>query len=264
MATATVDDATIAYDERITRYFYVAGVVLLGYDHILTFGPEVRYIWRRSGHLRTSAWYLFVRYFALFTNLGMLAFDFGNFPSKTCTTLNNAYGFLIVVQELIVACTLILRVLAMYSFDKRVMFTLGTAAVVGVSLAAWCVIPTRPVPVYKTNLPGCHTPASKAQQIRLAGAWEALLGGDIILLSLTLYRGYTHSRHVTLPAGSLWRILVRDGAVYFVVICLANLATILIYYFGNINTTAGLSTFTVSYVTASDTSTPTSSPIDFL
>ncbi|KAJ7195171.1 hypothetical protein GGX14DRAFT_575711 [Mycena pura] len=257
MTTTTVDQPTIAYDQRITRYFYVAGV---GYDHILTFGPEVRYIWK-SGNLRTSAWYLFVRYFALFTSLGMLAFDFGNFPIKhrkvtisvdqnfdSCTTLNDTYAFLIVAQELTVGCTLILRVLAMYSFDKRVMFALGTVAIVGGSLAAWCIIPTSPVPVYKTNIPGCHTPASKAQQIRLAGAWEALLGADIILLSLTLYRGYTHnlSRRVPLPAGSLWRIVVRDGAVYFVVICLANLATILVYYFGNINTTAGLSTFTVS------------------
>ncbi|KAJ7808806.1 hypothetical protein B0H14DRAFT_2868829 [Mycena olivaceomarginata] len=160
--------------------------------------------------------------------MGMRVSDFGNLSPKACTAVHIASEFLMVVHELIVGCTLILRVLAMYSFDKRVMFTLVTAALICVSLAAWCVVPVGPALTYNTRIPGCHTPSSEAQ-----------LAGDVLLLAFTLWRGYTQTRDVELPSGSLWRVLVRDGTV----ICLANLANILMYY---INTATSLSGFTAS------------------
>ncbi|KAJ7801654.1 hypothetical protein B0H14DRAFT_2894777 [Mycena olivaceomarginata] len=45
MTTLTQDDATIAYRQRIDRYFYMTAIVLLGYDYLLTLESEVRYIW---------------------------------------------------------------------------------------------------------------------------------------------------------------------------------------------------------------------------
>ncbi|KAJ7464638.1 hypothetical protein FB451DRAFT_1370358, partial [Mycena latifolia] len=171
MATVTVPDATIAYDRHINNYLDTAGIVLLVYDYLLTLEWEVAYIWTPK-RTRTSSWYLFVRYFALCINTAALTqLDFGNFGSESCLRLKNAYSLLIVAQELLVGCTLILRVLAMYFFDKRVIFTLAITAIVAVSVAAWCVIPRSPAPVYETSVPGCHTPASHLQQIRLAGAW---------------------------------------------------------------------------------------------
>ncbi|KAJ7330992.1 hypothetical protein DFH08DRAFT_966734 [Mycena albidolilacea] len=262
----TMDDATIAYDQTIIRYFELAGIVLFLYDYLLTLGSEVKYIWK-PGHARTTAWYLFVRYFCLFTNMGMRVSDFGNLSPKAYGVFDLPRFYLTGLHELIVGCTLILRVLAMYSFDKRVMFTLVTAALICVSLAAWCVVPVGPALTYNTRIPGCHTPSSEAQLVRTAGAWEALLAGDVLLLAFTLWRGYTQTRDVELPSGSLWRVLVRDGAMYFVlsvirsfrhtfstdlnldlcsVICLANLANILMYYFGDINTATSLSGFTAS------------------
>ncbi|KAJ7854184.1 hypothetical protein B0H14DRAFT_3449780 [Mycena olivaceomarginata] len=62
MTTLTQDDATIAYRQRIDRYFYMTAIVLLGYDHLLTLESEVRYIWMsRQRHIKASAWYLLVR-----------------------------------------------------------------------------------------------------------------------------------------------------------------------------------------------------------
>ncbi|KAJ7887374.1 hypothetical protein B0H13DRAFT_2043054 [Mycena leptocephala] len=243
MSTATLDDATIAYAQRINGYLGLAAIGLLGYDYLLTFRSEVRYIWA-PGHSRASAWYLFVRYFALCANMAMLVLYFGNFPSEVCTGLNIAHGILTVLQELLVEVTLILRVLAMYSFDKRVMFPLLLTALIALSVAAWSVVRTGGVSAYKTNLPGCHTPASHSREILLAGCWEGLLVADILLVGLTLYRGYSHCRDM--PPGSLWTVLVRDGLMYFVITCLANLANILMYYFGSITTAAGLSTLAVS------------------
>ncbi|KAJ7858782.1 hypothetical protein B0H13DRAFT_2356379 [Mycena leptocephala] len=225
MATVTVPDATIAYDQHINNYLDTAGIVLLVYDYLLTLESEVTYIWTKR--TRATAWFLFVRYFALCINTAVLTqLDFGNFGfddanfsvlHKNCWLgVSHALEPLSSSQSNLNAATLILRVLAMYFFDKRVMFTLAITAIVAVSVAAWCVVPHSPAPVYKTSVPGCHNPASHSQQIHVAGAWEALLGADIILLGFTLYRGYTRSRNdITLPTKSLWRVLVQDGAMYF-------------------------------------------------
>ncbi|KAF8147061.1 hypothetical protein K438DRAFT_1990030 [Mycena galopus ATCC 62051] len=47
-----------------------------------------------------------------------------------------ATGLLLALQELFVECTLILRVLAMYSFNRWVIFLLVTAVIISFSVAA--------------------------------------------------------------------------------------------------------------------------------
>ncbi|KAJ6545285.1 hypothetical protein B0H19DRAFT_1266742 [Mycena capillaripes] len=159
MTTVMLDDATILYGQRVNRYFYLAGIVLLTYDHLLTFQSEVRYIWT-SGHRKASAWYLFVRYFALCANAIMFALAFGDIPAK----------------EVMIEISLILRLRAMYSFDKRMMFIISAAAIIGISLDTWSIF-LSDQSQDGTNLPGCHTaqdtPGS-LPNIRLAGALEGV------------------------------------------------------------------------------------------
>ncbi|KAJ7785481.1 hypothetical protein B0H14DRAFT_3506837 [Mycena olivaceomarginata] len=107
----------LTYNQVLDRYFYLTGVVLLIYDHLLTLESEVRYIWT-TDHTRSLAWYLLVRYFALCTNVTILALAFVDFS----------------VKELMIGTTLILRVLAMFSFDKRVVASLASAAIIVICL----------------------------------------------------------------------------------------------------------------------------------
>ncbi|KAJ6523936.1 hypothetical protein DFH09DRAFT_189236 [Mycena vulgaris] len=80
----------------------------------------------------------------------------------------------------------------------------------------------------------------------MAIAWATQLAVDILLLGFTLYNGYVRSCTGILPRRSLLRVLVRDGAMYFLIICLAILSNILMYHFGDIITARSLSSFTVS------------------
>ncbi|KAJ7232311.1 hypothetical protein B0H12DRAFT_192675 [Mycena haematopus] len=247
MVTVGLDEATIVYDHRVHRYFYLAGIVLLLYDNLLTLDLEVRYIWK-GWRTRTSAWFLLIRYSTLLLRiLALLTFDFGNFDPEVCKKLNTAKGLVTVIQELFVGCTLILRVLAMYSFNKRVLIVLVTAAILCLGFAAWCTLPDGHSPTLPpTGASGCIAAYSHSQRIRGAGAWEALLAGDVLLLGFTLYWAYTHNRDI--PTGSLWHLLIRDGALYFVIISLANLANILMFYFGDAIMSNCLAGFTVSYI----------------
>lgn len=51
------------------------------YDYLLTLDSEKAYIWvfKRK---RSSAWFLFIRYFTLFTNIAMAFMLFGNFTPE--------------------------------------------------------------------------------------------------------------------------------------------------------------------------------------
>ncbi|KAF8175932.1 hypothetical protein K438DRAFT_1847292 [Mycena galopus ATCC 62051] len=239
MTTLTQANAATAYSERIDCYFYLAAIALLAYDHLLTLKSEVRYIWT-SGHIKASAWYLVVRYLALAGTVTMFVLSLGNFSAKSCVELRNAHSLLFVAQEVLIEITLILRVLAMYSLNKRVMSAIAGVVLVGVSLAIWSIVESTPG--------GCNTTPSTFRSIWMAGLWEGLLATDIIFLGLTVYRGYSQCRDgFGLPRGSLWRVLVRDGVIYYIIICSANLANILAYYvLGNVDISGGLSTFTVA------------------
>ncbi|KAF7368628.1 hypothetical protein MVEN_00186800 [Mycena venus] len=225
MNASPVDDVTIAYGQRIDQYFYLAGFVVLCYDHTLVFEAEIRYIWAR-GHTKASAWYLFVRYVALCANLAMFVVPFSKFSTK----------------EVMVETTLILRVLAMYLFDKRMMFILAIVEILAISLTTWSVLGSEPPQVYR-DFSGCYSAIAKARRIRMAGTWEGILGTDMLFLALTLYRGHGRYRD---GIGLLWHVLVRDGVMYYVIICLANGANILMYYFVGPNLSGGLSSFTVA------------------
>ncbi|KAJ7249904.1 hypothetical protein C8J57DRAFT_1521510 [Mycena rebaudengoi] len=216
----------ITYNQVLDRYFYLTGVVLLIYDHLLTLESEVRYIWT-TDHTRVLAWYLLVRYFALCTDVTIFALSFVDF---SVTDSSPRY----LHSSHFKAATLILRVLAMYSFDKRVMASLASAAIIVICLfivqaaspftflhspdlaVQRAAVGSERPHVYRTNLSGCYSVSSNARKFWIAGAWEGVLATDLLCLGLTLYRGYARSHDETvLPRGSLWRILVRDGVMYY-------------------------------------------------
>ncbi|KAJ7795277.1 hypothetical protein B0H14DRAFT_3496195 [Mycena olivaceomarginata] len=156
----------LTYNQVLDRYFYLTGVVLLIYDHLLTLKSEVRYIWT-TDHTRSLAWYLLVRYFALCTNVAIVALAFVDFSVKDSSPryLHSSH---------FKAATLILRVLAMFSFDKRVVASLASAAIIVICLFIRTAVGSEPPHVYRTNLSGCYSVSSNARKFWIAGAWEGV------------------------------------------------------------------------------------------
>ncbi|KAJ7739616.1 hypothetical protein B0H14DRAFT_2638228 [Mycena olivaceomarginata] len=143
----------LTYNQVLDRYFYLTGVVLLIYDHLLTLESEVRYIWT-TDHTRSLAWYLLVRYFRPLHQRDHLCFGFCGFLCEA---------------------TLILRVLAMFSFDKRVVASLASAAIIVICLFIRTAVGSEPPHVYRTNLSGCYSVSSNARcSLGIAGAWEGV------------------------------------------------------------------------------------------
>ncbi|KAJ6569069.1 hypothetical protein B0H19DRAFT_1065846 [Mycena capillaripes] len=233
MISSPLDAAPSPQDLRTSRSLFLAAIVVLLYDHLLMLPAEVIYIWTPARHKKkSSALYLLIRYFALCSNMAMFSFLLGNFTPEICDKLQITNEILMVAQELLVGCTLILRVLALYSFNKRVAVTLICAAMIVVAVAAWCILTGALGPTENIGLIGCWFTASRAQ-IRngMGGTVECTifrkfpqlsdrpmlyrLVGDILLVGFTLYHGYERSRSEIFHNGTLWQVLVRDGAVYF-------------------------------------------------
>ncbi|KAF8143539.1 hypothetical protein K438DRAFT_1867430 [Mycena galopus ATCC 62051] len=241
--TSHMDLPTTERDVQLSRSLFLCGIVIVSYDHILTLGPEIQHIWptRRSF---SSAWFLSIRYFAFCSNVIVTLDTFGDFKSKRCNILNILVGFLILGQEFMIACTICLRIYAMYGLSKKLLAFMACAMMITVGVSVWALVPAGPTPTVSVRAQGCYVPQSKAQDFRLIGAWGAQLAGDVIAISLILYRAYTHGQGTSVLRTSLWGVLIRDGIVYFLMISLANIANLIVFYFGDIYTSTTLTWFT--------------------
>ncbi|KAJ6553112.1 hypothetical protein B0H19DRAFT_1072597 [Mycena capillaripes] len=163
MATVELGVVTLHEDQRLRRSLFLAGFVILLYDHLLTLGSEVRNIWSPK-FKRSSAWFLLFRYVTLLGNLTMIPFFLGDLSAE----LSKIENYVLVAQEFFIGCaakiirTLSLRVCAMYGFNRKVFISLAIAALTTVGLGAWAVV--GPKVILETSVPGCYVTTSKDQR----------------------------------------------------------------------------------------------------
>ncbi|KAJ7934284.1 hypothetical protein B0H13DRAFT_2650231 [Mycena leptocephala] len=247
-----LDYATFAWDHRISRYMFLCGFVILIYDHALTLGSEVGLIWQRRLRRPSVLWFLVVRYIPLACSCVMLVFHFGNLSPERCvlcSRMEHALEGLMFLQEALVDTTLGLHVLAMYGFDRRVLVPMLIISAISVALGLWTFIElgepgmlTAPA----LNLTGCDTALPRATALREARSWEVQLLADTLIFGLTAYRAYADHKIMKLVEGSLIKRMMKDGAMYFGIIVLANLANVLTLYSGDILTAGSLAWWTTS------------------
>ncbi|KAJ7860137.1 hypothetical protein B0H13DRAFT_2355744 [Mycena leptocephala] len=215
-----------AYGNHFTNAWMLISIVILCYDHLLTLESEITYMWKRPKRLSFFL-FILIRYFSLLSNVAMLFPRFGNVP----------------LESFLVNIILGMRIYAMYGFSKRVLIILCGVGLTTFALAAWSTRETS-VPA---SVIGCDFALSKDSAIRepplseslknsgpllgLAGAWEAQFLCDLSVFGFTIIRAY---RQPIKTPGSILSFMVRDGALYFAALTLANLANILMYYFGDV------------------------------
>ncbi|THU88779.1 hypothetical protein K435DRAFT_842063 [Dendrothele bispora CBS 962.96] len=245
MSTITAQDAYSINDQVIANYLHLAGLVLLAWDHLLTFSMEVEYCWKGVGSFITSL-FLFNRYFPL---LGTVIITIPIFPSSlpasSCEPFHIFREIVLVVTEIVVSILLTIRIYAIYDRQKKILFYMASFGAILAGLALFALFtkfgpPTKSA-ISLTSL-GCHTNllliSHAAQE---AAAWEALFVYDVLLFTMVLLKGYK-------TKGSLERVpildlVLRHGAIYFAVMALANLANIFTFYFAGPSTRGSLSTF---------------------
>ncbi|KAJ6473770.1 hypothetical protein C8R45DRAFT_1011847 [Mycena sanguinolenta] len=259
--SSSLDYVAFASDHRIYRGFFLSGLTILLYDYILTLSMEVKYIW--SSPLRpTTCWFYAVRYVGLGASITISAFYFGKMGHErwehierssqhliisSCIKFQLAWEVLLVIQEVLIGCTLGLRVFAMYGLNLWILTCLLGGGGLSASLALWALVKYgHPQMLSVPGLTGCHTAIPRTSALRLAGAWEAQLVGDALVFALTVRRAYIQRRTSPQYRGTLVERMVTDGGMYFGLILLANLANLLTFYVGDVLLSGLLSWFTTS------------------
>ncbi|KAF8874531.1 hypothetical protein BD779DRAFT_250608 [Infundibulicybe gibba] len=140
-----------------------------------------------------------------------------------------------------------LRVYALYGRSSRALWCMIIVGTATFSVACWALFAGQATTVSKQTS-GCHIGLSYDTSKRLATAWEALFVYDSMIFALTLVKTWWVGRNIKIRTRqpSLITLLLRDGAIYFAVMALSNLANILTFYFCGPFLRGGLSTFSSS------------------
>ncbi|KAJ7219732.1 hypothetical protein C8J57DRAFT_256642 [Mycena rebaudengoi] len=229
----------VVADQQLSHWLFLLGLVIPCYDHTLTLSKEIHYIWNRPKR-PSSYWFFLNRYLSLSANITNTIFMFRSADLQVCPMFLFAEKLMILSQMLVMYSILALRVFAMYNRNKSLMLFLSVFGFIAFSFSTWLAT---------TNAQGTSTPPSSlggevygpgsrdfvlphcANLIypesanRIAGAWVVVFGLDLLIFGLTLFHGFTHVRGR--DRFTLSHRLVRDGALYFVVILLVNLMNIL-------------------------------------
>lgn len=207
----------------LLNYLHLVGITVLYFDHIISLDNEVNLLWGRGKSL--SAYCFFVnRYFALITVIATSGIPFLSPSTEMCLRLSLFREVTLVLTQLIIGVVMIIRVYALYSRSARVLWFLIATAVCAVGLSVWSV--TGQQASRSWILGGCHFGLTESTSYRLAGSWLALFAFDSIIFAFTIL--YAHRS--TIHGANLHTLIVRDGAMYFGVMAVANLANISTYY----------------------------------
>ncbi|KAI0795650.1 hypothetical protein C8Q75DRAFT_460586 [Abortiporus biennis] len=210
------------------KMFSLASCVMLFYDIVLTFGDEVERIWKQRFTGATILWFL-NRYLSPLGYIVIIVSFHSRWPVSVC----NRYVLYPEILKIFTAFTIgvifILRLYAIYSRNRIILitFTILLFAELAVKIYAFTDGVRLDLP---PEFDGCILTGRDADGKRIVYTWVAELIFDTSVFFATLYRTVSLYRSSELgPSSNLIRVIMRDGVVYFGVIFVSNLVTVLIF-----------------------------------
>ncbi|KAL5506950.1 hypothetical protein ACEPAH_6406 [Sanghuangporus vaninii] len=215
---SVVRAAVFGYDTM--KKLQLVVVTALAYDAIVTMDQEIKYFWRTP---RSTVQFLYFanRYIGI---LGAIAGLVGNF---SIWTNNIVYWISLVAVNYI----LMLRVLALYSQDKRLAICLKTilisaAAFEFVVIIRIILLEHLRIVVLIGNVTFCGS-NSNAQALGGVSAWLILALYGIVLTVLALYKALQYRKMQRgSRASMLVTVLLRDQAAFCVLVIICSLLNI--------------------------------------
>ncbi|KAJ3773635.1 hypothetical protein FB446DRAFT_731925 [Lentinula raphanica] len=230
-------------DEK--KYVAIVGFTIMLWDHVDTFTTEVKYIWPRVGE-RKPIVYLFlinryimplgfiinlVAYFKIDAEVSCMSFV----PTKirlmtppltwkTCRHFVRYEGAMTMIGINVVGLMMLIRIFALYKDQKWVVTGVASLLIAEIGVYSWLMSTGEPVQ-HHPNITSCtmifgeSNPAASS-----ASAWIPLLY-DTVIFSLTLHATIPSVRNAQGSAAIyIMKQLLKDGLIYYSVICAVNLA----------------------------------------
>ncbi|KAH9916254.1 uncharacterized protein BXZ73DRAFT_105884 [Epithele typhae] len=219
------------------RYVSTLAFVILYYDYFLTLGPEVDRYWK-GGFSLVSCGYFLNRYLSLFGHVPVMI-EFYMLHDEVmsvhlCTRFQVYHQLLSGVTQVIVGLLQVLRLYALYGRNRRIVVSLLTVIGLSCGTSWWAATKTwhasDPTASDLSHDPrfvgllGCGLGLTSDQGFYIAIVWATVLVFDVIVFALTAYRVLRVGKKWH---GSLFTLLLRDGALYFGVLAMFHLTNIL-------------------------------------
>ncbi|KAI0259173.1 hypothetical protein BC834DRAFT_974497 [Gloeopeniophorella convolvens] len=226
-------DKTLKWFRDVNHYLALASFVILYYDYLLTLPREIEYLWPPRHRVTfASSLYFLNRYMAIFGHMPVAYEIFAASPShqvdilSSCRSLQRFNEYYVAVSQLFAAVICLLRVSALYNSKSRrsVVIFLSTIIVATVTIACWATIVPHPHDRHiflHHGAGGCNPLYKEKEARRMALAWSGVLVYDVAVFGLTVYKAMNVGWR---RPQTLFGVMLRDGALYFVVLFFANLA----------------------------------------
>ncbi|KAJ7661144.1 hypothetical protein B0H17DRAFT_1212331 [Mycena rosella] len=233
------ESAVLAQNIVRLNYAHLIGITFLYFDHLITLDREISLVWRKRKSLSSYS-FLLNRYFAFISGIPVAALPFLTLSLKTCAIYSLFRELALLVAQAIVSLIMVMRVYAIFGRSRRVLWMILGVGFCVVGVAIFSV--TGQQASRNLVVGGCHFGLMQSTAFRLAGSWEALFVLDALIFGLTIYNAYTTRRRM-LPQTNLHTVVIRDGAMFFGIVALANLANIATYYFSTVMLPGSLAGF---------------------
>ncbi|KAL5514434.1 hypothetical protein ACEPAG_2522 [Sanghuangporus baumii] len=218
------------------KYYVLASITLLYFDHVITLPLEVRRIWcaRFTG---ATVLFLLNRYVPFF---GYIPVVFGmfnppwtitytrridvNLCPRRCKKFAPFVGILSLISNIISAIILILRTYALYERALWVLIVTGIFGAASVAVGAWSVNSVDGELFNFQPIVVCVPMLIHNQGLKFA--WIMTFCFDFVVFGLTIARTYRYMKAQSRlhMESRLTVLLMRDGSIYFLVMSIVNAA----------------------------------------
>jgi len=211
---------------QVHRSLSAVSYVILYYDYLITLATEIEHFWPPEHRITWPSFLFFCnRYVTLLGSIPVVLVEFyGHENFEICALLQAYHHYYITTIQFLVAVLCTMRVSALYHNNRYVVGLLVLMVIGTIAISIWAL------PFHSSSrgltggVLGCHAMVPQSAGAHLAVNWSALVVFDFTVFCLTLYKalriGWKHP-------GTLFHVLLRDGALYFVVLFFSNLSSIM-------------------------------------
>jgi len=210
-----------------SKYYMLASIVILYFDYFLTFDLEIENLWKKRFTGPTILFLLNRYYPMLFYVVVLVAVHDPSWSGEACENFKRFPLISALVSEAILGIIVILRLYALYSQDRRLLYVLVPGYVLQLMIGGWASDAVERV----IGLPpgsGCIISVPTEYASRFAWLWGSSAAFDTLVFGLTMYRTLQLRKGgLKIPLTTLF---LRDGLVYFAVMFSARLLNFILYW----------------------------------
>ncbi|KAH9856355.1 hypothetical protein C2E23DRAFT_882429 [Lenzites betulinus] len=238
---SSIPAQVVIESNSVYRTLFAVAFALLFYDFVLTFQEEVERYWTGSFSLASFLFFL-NRYLSLLGHIPVIFAFFRSLPaSQYVSQLSRSfqlYHFLLsIAVQCIVTALMLLRTYALYGRSRRVLVLLLGIIAIGAPLCVWGLLKGQLTGISKSvtfaapaganhTHTWCNLASSQQEGYDLAIAWGAISAFDATVFVLTLLKALEMGRAWS---GGYFRVMLRDGTIYFAFLFLCYVSNILPY-----------------------------------